>query len=99
MVPTSDADWYPTFIYLLEDIGDEIRHDAQLSTPKCTSNVTFNKYGEFRETLQYMHYFNTLEFESYEDIDSMVNTCVEFHHASMVMQVLIIAAHFLHFWN
>ena len=41
--------------------------------------ATFNDYEELRAVNQQdTHYFGTLEYDSYEDVDNLINTCVEF---------------------
>ena len=41
--------------------------------------ATFNDYEELRAVNQQdTHYFGTLEYDSYEDVDNLINTRVEF---------------------
>ena len=78
-VITSDVDSGPSFLDLLGVIDNGIFYGNQLSITQDPSDTTFNEHGYFRDIGQQdMHYIDTLECNSYEDINNLIDTCIEF---------------------
>ena len=82
-VTTSDFDWAPTCLDSLGSAENEILHDAQSSIPPGHADPIFNYHGELRDINQQgIFYFDAFENDSYEDINNVIDTCLEFHNTT-----------------
>ena len=76
-VLTSDTQWDLTFLNSPGNVKDKMWRDAQLSLSQGPSDKTFDGHGELRETKQ--NNVDAFDCDSYEDVDNLTCTCVEFH--------------------
>ena len=66
------------------------------------SEETFNECGELRVLIQKdIHYFDSFENDSYEDVDNLIDICVDFHdntpNNNYVDKIITLSTHFLCF--
>ena len=77
MILSSDVNLDRTCLDSTGSVDNEIWHEAQSYIPQFPSDTTFNDHGDFRDINQQdMHYFDVFEYDSYEDINNAIDTCV-----------------------